>query len=290
MNVLKKLQKMGFYSKSPTINSEYKFPPDYVPWHDLQEMMLGLDENTKKGFPEYDEWEPAKKILEKWIEYDYPFFLLGGDFVEMLDNTDVLSGVNINDDCPLPFPSFQFLIPKGSFTLSDGFDVSGFLMGEWGNTDDGKISSTITVSRHDLFISNASKYIFLIDESGTQPNNLRSVLSHYNNDEKWLDDCIKLNKFIINLLTALAAEPDLRENGKVLSRLKLKRGEPDKIYREPKWIGRRISTQRSIDENGINIRCHWRRGHFRRQRFGKNNILEKIIFIKPTLVNDEKNG
>jgi hypothetical protein len=39
---------------------------------------------------------------------------------------------------------------------------------------------------------------------------------------------------------------------------------------------------------GGNVKTHWRRGHFRLQHFGKGRAEEKIIWIEPVLVNEEK--
>lgn len=46
-----------------------------------------------------------------------------------------------------------------------------------------------------------------------------------------------------------------------------------------------ITKEPSIAETGKTIRTHWRRGHWRLQRFGTSLAQLKLLWIKPTIVN-----
>jgi hypothetical protein len=55
-----------------------------------------------------------------------------------------------------------------------------------------------------------------------------------------------------------------------------------------KYVGRKIkSNYISNDLNG-EISTHWRKGHWRNQKFGKNLLESKLVWIMPTIVNKEK--
>lgn len=49
-------------------------------------------------------------------------------------------------------------------------------------------------------------------------------------------------------------------------------------------------TESHLDDgnaDGPPVRPHWRRGHFRRQRFGPGRVKSKLVFIKPVFVNSD---
>lgn len=57
----------------------------------------------------------------------------------------------------------------------------------------------------------------------------------------------------------------------------------DRIY-----IGHSESEADVDHKTGSKVRLHYRRGHFKGQRYGKGNQLKKVIWIKPTLVGKDK--
>jgi len=94
----------------------------------------------------------------------------------------------------------------------------------------------------------------------------------------------RLARIVFNVLFAMAARPEYVERGGVKT-IHKKSG---RQVRYPNVVGRRYVTRRETGGNAgthSSPRLHWRRGHFRRQRFGLGSALTKIIWIEPVLVN-----
>ncbi|MGS2761840.1 hypothetical protein [Sinomicrobium sp. M5D2P9] len=55
-----------------------------------------------------------------------------------------------------------------------------------------------------------------------------------------------------------------------------------------KYVGYRIKTIPPKESTGKEVAAHWRRGHWRNQKFGVNLTESKLVWIMPTIVNKEK--
>lgn len=55
-----------------------------------------------------------------------------------------------------------------------------------------------------------------------------------------------------------------------------------------KYVGHRIKRTKIVASSGKEISPHWRRGHWRNQKFGENLSEIKLLWIMPTIVNKEK--
>ena len=55
-----------------------------------------------------------------------------------------------------------------------------------------------------------------------------------------------------------------------------------------KYVGYKLKSNKSINISGGEVAPHWRRGHWRNQKFGENLSDAKLIWIMPTIVNKEK--
>lgn len=57
-------------------------------------------------------------------------------------------------------------------------------------------------------------------------------------------------------------------------------------YRTVKFLGRRLKRSFTHQITDKNVLTHWRRGHWRRQPYGKKTkALAKLVWIKPTIIN-----
>ncbi len=88
----------------------------------------------------------------------------------------------------------------------------------------------------------------------------------------------------LGLLLLLEVKPEIRDPGK---RLSAARG--NRVTREiwePHWVGRDYQVARSVPQGGTHAspRMHWRRGHWRHQRYGVELRESKRIWIEPILV------
>lgn len=92
---------------------------------------------------------------------------------------------------------------------------------------------------------------------------------------------------VLKTVLALSVRPELIEQASLLRSEKMRRGviERDALW-SPIIIGRayRILSDSQHGE-GFAKRMHWRRGHFRHQRYGLGNSSVKMIWIEPVLVN-----
>jgi len=110
-----------------------------------------------------------------------------------------------------------------------------------------------------------------------------------------------VNRVCMNVCLLLASHPSRRERipyEKVLQKqLKIptKRDEAQKklddmpqlikFVNEPIYVDESSKKQSEIDGGGWTVRPHWRRGHFRSQRYGEGRLQRKTIFIKRMFIN-----
>lgn len=247
--------------------------------------------------------ETEHRMCKEMRDHDFPFFLLGRDFIEMLDHTDSLSDFSLSEEIGIPFPSFILLFPKGSLVLPirGGFDVQRIQITGWNEHGVDGNTFIMSCSPHsDAIHQGKVAKVFCayvnIGSDGTLIHNDPESVEFYHSDHEESEEelklaiqsHIKIASLMMKILTALAAEPELLESGFTENVRPAKRGRPRLEFRQPKWIGKRVRFDRESDLRGDGHTCmHWRRGHFRRQPFGKGRTQNKIIFIRPVLVNSE---
>ena len=54
------------------------------------------------------------------------------------------------------------------------------------------------------------------------------------------------------------------------------------------YVGQSFKHKYDTEITNINVRPHWRRGHWRNQKHGKKSSLSKVVWIMPTIVNNGK--
>lgn len=59
-------------------------------------------------------------------------------------------------------------------------------------------------------------------------------------------------------------------------------------YTKIKYVGHKIYSFSSEKSNAKEIDVHWRRGHWRNQKYGEGLTESKLVWIMPTIVNKEK--
>ncbi len=55
-----------------------------------------------------------------------------------------------------------------------------------------------------------------------------------------------------------------------------------------KYVGYKIRGTQQKENTSKEVSVHWRRGHWRNQKYGKNLTQSKLVWIMPTIVNKEK--
>jgi len=111
--------------------------------------------------------------------------------------------------------------------------------------------------------------------------------------------------FIINCLLYLTTkEVDIKENYAIdlpihlvdkLVKAKTKRKKEvvkseieNNGFTKIKFVGYQIKRKNKFIGNSSEVSPHWRRGHWRNQKYGENLIEKKLIWIMPTIVNKAK--
>jgi hypothetical protein len=109
------------------------------------------------------------------------------------------------------------------------------------------------------------------------------------NEKEEVELSAKVNSFAVSLLMAMTARPELVENGGMIRKRSEKKGRVKPELWHPNVVGRayRIIRSPGTEAQGTHAspRMHWRRGHFRHQKFGLGWAQTKVIWIEPVLVN-----
>jgi hypothetical protein len=95
-----------------------------------------------------------------------------------------------------------------------------------------------------------------------------------------------MNGLSASLIMAMTARPDLVESGQCVRPAKFKHGRVRPELWSPNVIGRtyRILRVPGSDATHASPRMHWRRGHYRHQRYGLGHQQVRVIWIEPVLV------
>jgi hypothetical protein len=227
--------------------------------------------------------------------YDLPQFFLGRDLLAAVMQTDVprdLKWWEVN----LPYPGGFLYPPKGTLKTPDGIDVAyigwGRLQPEQFAIEGQKRNAFQLVAKvNDESMTTFSKIID--DERDSDVFNLRHesipssedpyAIDMFEEEHEFMSRMVRL---VFSILMIPSARRELVETGRRIKTVckKLEKKE----FWTPNFIGRyyipRIeNVGRSSGTHG-SPRVHWRRGHYRNQKFGKELRESKTIWIEPTLV------
>lgn len=261
----------------------------------------------------------------KFLDGGRNIFDFSGQLVEMLQQTDVKE-IKFRD-IKLPYDSFylsflDFEIPfrdkyllDGAFIRFHNYEDDPFakytiwveLCGydkvsitdnsEFGtqNRDLIFLSSSLTCENDDSTIEDSLEYQRRIMKDEPNEQHLDVQLEEY----KLLIDHLKL---VVNALLYLSIpNPDLSDifgNPIESNEIVKKEREPDEItsgqqpdgkLKHIRLVGYKIN-KRTDFKTGKKLRTHWRRGHWRNQKYGPiGNEEKKLIWIQPTIVGDGDN-
>jgi hypothetical protein len=282
----------------PVLAASYRLPPNYWPWARLREHFLacaisaaGLDTHT---IPHVKE---SCQMLQK---YDYPFYLVGANFLEELAHTRALDSLNLLTEAPLPFPAFILLFPRGSLLLTfpDGVrdvailrvsmlpDQQGLLFAcqEFAESSgfSGREFSTTLGIRDDGSLIDAVDEVEVVRRGN-------HALPATVNDDVAIQVTLQLGKLVSKVLAAMAAEPKLVDAERIERVRPAKKGKKRLEFRDPRKLGWRVAHRNygksEKTGDGHAISPHWREGFSRRQHHGPKNSLTKIVRHPPVRVN-----
>jgi hypothetical protein len=244
--------------------------------------------NTSEIFKEVVIWH----VLEK---YQIPFFFISPKLLDAVTQTDLDFSVDWKV-VGFPYPGFNFVLPKNS-----NFEIRGQQI---------TVCCIIKVTIED-YKTAAEQYGVIIENIQDAPIEVLQLRFETHSGEFFLktlidsfdpnhihcaaenlhkkltdDDRHKLNKLvgiIFNILFVMSARPEYVERG---NRVGTHKKSQTQIW-TPNVIGARYQTKTTKSqksENGTFTRLHWRRGHWRLQRYGIGLVESKRIWIEPVLV------
>lgn len=250
-------------------------------------------------------------------------FDFSGQLLEMLQQTDVKE-IKFQD-IKLPYESFYVSFLDFEITFRDKYLLDGAFIryhtyeddpfakytiwvelcgydkekienkSEFGlqNKDLIFLSSSLTCENDNSTIEDALEYQRRIMKDELNERHLDVQLEEY----KLLIDHLKL---VVNSLLYLSIpDPDLTdilgnpternkksETPKQIKEQSFQNQKLDEKLRHVKLVGYKIKKRRDY-KTGKKIRAHWRRGHWRNQKYGTvGNEAKKLIWIQPTIVGD----
>lgn len=280
----------------------YRSPKNYGSWQDEIAVyyLKSFDPYSKDKISNY-----AINVSKSLINYNFPTYYVSRELTLALWNT--LSDLKV-EDLTIAKPTAQFMFPYETIITPENHSLTSV-----------GIASTRKCEN--------LKYIYdcygdgLIGASGFITNNLdnsywygtfnkkaqipeteqsyeeylleNDMIPVYMEDETEKSFMNKFRSFIFNLMFILEKRPELITE----ERIKQKgfgNNKKTSNYRNPIWVGKDYKIQykyvdkKESEKDGKPKSPHFRKGHLRRQRFGKNREEVKIIWVDPVIVNAKK--
>lgn len=261
-------------------------------------------------------------LASKLVERQVPTYFIMPEYLEAVMATDPPGDMTL-ENIHWPMPAMLFCLPDG-FTMkycglnSPFISVAHVMMGDHPMTEEGrKVFKAINLNmaiclENEKFLMHYPVFIDdkpPVDYTGTYAVK-RPISEMYDTtlevvtaskDEEVEEKVRKqeaqwnraMNRLGIKLLLAVTARPQLIEVGAQARPERIKRGF---VVKEALWhpnvIGRGYRIKRDPDYQPIGTHAspvmHWRKGHWRTQKYGPGWSKLKVIWIEPMLVNAPK--
>lgn len=224
-----------------------------------------------------------------------PQLFMAKELLEAVMRTDVPKDLKWWD-VKLPFQAGFLYLPKGCLKNPKGDDV-GYI--GWARLTPEEFDPSAPMPCHAFQIAvrtmdeMGSTYTKLINSEedldlfdlkmdAIQPEDDPFALEMDSSEEEFM---VRMVRLTISLLMIPSAREELWEKEKKVKTVHCKK-RGDKEFWQPGVIGRHYKIPRieSVGGSHASPRAHWRRGHYRNQKFGKELRESKIIWIEPTLV------
>lgn len=216
-----------------------------------------------------------------FVDCGLPTFFVSYELLQAALNTDLPEEIDWKT-LKLPFESILFVLPRNGFLNSQKEEFQTLFCTRL-LTSYPEVSKIL---KNDCFYFNAT----LINSSTDALCLTNSYFpdNHYirkPGHEDSLTDSQALKKAgtaIFNILFAMLARPELVQSGTKFGKHK----KSGKEIWTPNILGAKYRVQvKNQGGEHSSPRMHWRRGHYRLQRFGKNLTENRVIWIEPNLVN-----
>lgn len=282
----------------------YETPPDYLVTEYTSATLASVIRAAMEGSVQVENpqiWQFCT-VASRLLEHQCPIFWLDKDLLEALDHTDFPDSLNTMD-LTFPHPATWFQLPLSFMKTPEGSNIASIVIahydrgynvrhlhaGEGGILimaftdglvrDIGDSIWRVHIPLRDRTLLDVVKTLPSDDSNNALIND--SPAAPLNDDEIQFNQKLALLtiKIILFLMSRDRALPK-----SVVTRKEKRRG--NKILQSEMWSPnfisnpvRRTSTGTSTSE-GVSVRPHWVRGHFRRQHYGKGGSLTKTILVQ----------
>lgn len=227
--------------------------------------------------------------------YSIPQLFVGRELLEAVRRTDVPKDLKWWET-KFPFPAGFLYLPKDSIKSPDGYDVAyigwAFLGPEQFAPSSSrrahalqiavKIQDGIGTTYTKVIDSERDPDLFDLNMESVSPDEDPYSLPMNETEDKFIAWMTRLTISILMIPSAREELFERERRDKVV-----RKGDYIREFWTPNYIGRKYLYQKTSETKGgshQSPRAHWRRGHYRNQKFGKELLQSKIIWIEPTLV------
>ena len=301
---IKRLVRYENKSLLDILEKPYKSPKNYPKWEYEVLSFLGksFDPYTKDKVNNY-----AINVANCLIDVDFPTYYVSKELAISLWNTN--SSLHTKD-LNIAQPSVLFIFPFNCIKTPENDDLTSI-----GIVSTKKNSSLQELYNYhgngllasSLFLRNKNHktwYIYGIHNTSSfnqglaQDNYQEYFIDNFGipvqiedeNETKFLD---KFRSFCFNLMFILEKRPELIEEVKIQPKGFGNTNKKD--FRNPIWLGKDYKIKYVYEKSNLQEerkgnpkKVHFRKGYYRRQKYGKDLQKEKIIFIDPVIVNAKK--
>lgn len=291
-NLLPKIKKFG---------KPFKSPKNYAKWEDevLTYYLKSFDPFSRDKVSNY-----CINVSLSLSQYKYPTYYVGKDLAIALWNTT--SNLNISD-LNVASPAALFMLPYETILTPEGDSLTSVSL------TSPKQSSVLQEIYHHFgdglmgccgFIKNQieksywygsfnpSSFISQEEEKYEEfllENQLIPQLVTNPTEKIFMR---RFRTFMFNLMYALENNPELfsEQSSTTIKNKGFGYNSLNETkYRTPIWLGKHYKIRRksSSGKQYSTKSPHFRKGHLRKQKYGKNKTKEKIVWIKPVLVNTD---
>lgn len=260
--------------------------------------------------------QSAAKIISALVEKTVPTYFVSRAIMEALTKTDLPKDFSLQE-MPWPLDAMLFMLPEGALRSPDGdisfIAISKIVAGVYPNTwmDWGRISELIEshVIEHE---GEETVSVLAMAENGRVfqwEHPLNTVSIHdasltriIGGDIGELEPVVELSdiekgfaandlpKAVFQFILAMLACPEMIEAGAIMRHSSTKKRKAMRELWSPNFFGKAYRKYNTVVGDGDETRqnrAHWRRGHFRHQRYGAGLKAIRVIWIQPVLVGKE---
>lgn len=236
----------------------------------------------------------------RWYGAGMPSFFVAREFYDAVRQTEIPSDFDFKE-MEWPFEAYTFVLPRNvlfyrgeevpfiSVAVCKGREV----ITDIGKIEGGEYNKLIISTSFGRAYFAPSFHLDHLDKFYNMDKDdffeMSKVTAERDPDAEFNDASFVLTllKIALKLTVAMEAVPEQVTKGSKLKTTRCKKNarEVTEVW-SPNVIGERFKVEQKNNAEGSHAspRMHWRRGHFRRQFFGKGRAERRTVWIRPMIV------